>query len=239
MSGLDLTDVVGGYGQRQVLRGVSGSFPIGRVTGLLGVNGSGKSTLLKLVAGIEPVTRGQIGWQGSELALMPRAERARLIGYLGQRETPAWGLPAGDLVALGALYRSSAEAATAMQWAMKQTDVLSLATRSVHELSTGELQRVLLARVLAGQPKLLLVDEPTAGLDPLHQQQAMAILRNQAAQGACVIVVLHDLQAASDWCDDIALLHEGTIYAHGPTPTTLTPQNQNHVFQTQIGVRPL
>lgn len=199
---LQLNQVSFRYDDAPLFDGLSTQLPQGQLIGILGENGSGKSTLLKLIAGIEPVQQGQIRWQGTAVHQWSPEQRARTLGYLGQGVVPAWSMWVEDVVKLARVKHSE----QAVTDAMARTDCLHLAKRKVTELSAGELQRVLLARVLVGAPKLLLADEPTAGLDPRHQEQVMQLLHGHAQSGATVLVVMHDLVAARQWCDHVLVL---------------------------------
>lgn len=155
------------------------------------------------------------------------------IGYLGQQVQPAWALKVRSLVELGTLSRpawSKTEMHHAIESAMQQTDCAHLAERKVSEISTGELQRALLARVLAGQPKVILADEPTAGLDPRHQRAVMQLLQAHARAGGMVIVVMHDLRAGQEYCDNALLLANSAVYAQGVSAEVLTAENIFAVF---------
>lgn len=221
------------YADRAVLRGVTALAPTGQVTGLLGVNGSGKSTLLKLIAGVNSMQGGSLLLNGEAITAYGRLERARRISYLSQRTQPAWDIPATDLVALGALPYPEwkrAQRTHAIEHAMRETDCLHLAERDITALSAGELQRVLLARLLVGDAQLVLADEPTNGLDPRHQLDTMACFQRLAQQGKTVVVVLHDLHLAEQFCDQIVMLHEGRVHANGPTAAVFTADNLRHVF---------
>ncbi|RUO19595.1 hypothetical protein CWE08_09170 [Aliidiomarina iranensis] len=213
------------YNNRGILSDISLQFETGKVTGIFGENGAGKSTLLKILAGV--MSAEQI--KASELQNFPQAD----IGYLGQQITPAWALKVSALVELGTLSRESwsrEEKQAAVQEAMAQTDCLHLAERKVLEISTGELQRALLARVFAGKPKIILADEPTAGLDPRHQLAVMNLLQQHAQNGGTVLVVMHDLAAGKTFCDNAVLLANGKVYAHGTATEVLSDENIFDVF---------
>ncbi len=213
------------YNNRAILSDISLHFETGKVTGIFGENGAGKSTLLKILAGVLPAEH----IKASELHNFPQAE----IGYLGQQITPAWALKVSALVELGTLPRESwskEEKQAAVQQAMAETDCLHLAERKVFEISTGELQRALLARVFAGKPKIILADEPTAGLDPRHQLAVMNLLQQHAQNGGTVLVVMHDLSAGKTFCDNAVLLADGKVFAEGHAAEVLRDENIFDVF---------
>jgi iron complex transport system ATP-binding protein len=225
---------------RPVLQGVGAAFRPGRVTAILGPNGSGKTTLVKTLAGLLPHDTGSVDLDASPVAgIEPRA-RARLIGYLPQDGAVHWNLLARDLVALGRLpHRApfagpSGEDEVAIASALAATGTDSLADRRVDELSGGERARVLLARVLAGDPKWLLADEPLASLDPVHQLDMLGQLRRLAGQGMGVVIVLHDLIQAARAADDVLLLGAGKVVAFGPARDALAAAPLREAFGVEV-----
>ena len=243
------------YAKRQVLNNITTEFHFGAVTGVFGENGAGKTTLLKILAGILPLPQNSarnkkraaqqhtqqagatVATKTPAKANKPTLSFGALtradIGYLGQQVQPAWALKVRSLVELGTLSRpawSKNEKHHAIESAMQQTDCAHLAERKVSEISTGELQRALLARVLAGKPKVILADEPTAGLDPRHQRAVMQLLKSHAHAGGIVIVVMHDLRAGQEYCDNALLLANNKVYAQGATAQILTTKNIFEVF---------
>ena len=201
----------------------------GELVGLIGPNGAGKTTLLKTLAGLAAPERGRVLLRGESLAGMDRFRRARTIAYLAQDGRPNWPVDVRTLVGLGRLphlrpWRGPGAAdREAVARAMAECRIAALADRPATELSGGERARVLLARALAGDPGLLLADEPTAGLDPAHQLDAMALLAGLAQAGRAVVAVLHDLTLAARYCTRLALLHQGRILADGRERDVLTP----------------
>jgi iron complex transport system ATP-binding protein len=216
---------------RTVVDDVSFTAKGGELVGLIGANGVGKSTLLKAIAGIQAPDAGAIRYDGELLPAKAGKARARTIAYLPQGQTVHWPIDVRQLVALGRiphlapLSRLSATDEAAVERAMLRADVTTFASRPATELSAGERARALLARALAVEAQVLLADEPTAALDPLHQLQVMALLRQLADDGALVIVVLHDLPLAARSCDRFLLMREGAILAEGSAETVLTGEN--------------
>lgn len=223
---------------RSVLREVSGGLTAGEVTVILGANGAGKSTLLACLAGLRPPDAGTV-WLGDKpLDSLSVLERARLIGLLPQQADIHWNLNVRTLVALGRLphrgrWGLGEDDERAIDRAMEATDSLSLATRKAQRLSGGEQARVLLARVLAGEPHWILADEPFASLDPAHQIDAAACLRRAAQQGAGVALVLHDLTQAARLADQVIVMKQGEVLAAGPVAQVMTPP----VLEAAYGVR--
>ena len=216
-------------GRRPVLRGVDVRLDAGELVGVLGANGAGKSTLLRTLAGLIVPERGQVQLDGRPLSGIAAAERARSIGYLPQDRIVHWPLSARAVVTLGRdPHRSPGGRATAdddaaIEDALRRMDATALADRPVTELSGGERARVLLARALAGRPRALIADEPTAGLDPAHQLALFATLAALARDGTGIMLALHDLSLAAAYCHRIVLLAEGQVLADGPPRAVLVP----------------
>jgi len=227
---LSLDSVTLDLGRRRVLDVVSANIAPGRVTVILGPNGAGKTSLLRVAAGLVSPSAGSVAIDGQDIGAMRRDARARSIGYLPQAGDVAWNMTAHNVVALGRLAHRNAHDAVAITAALAATDAASLADRRVGELSGGERARVLLARVLAGEPEWLLADEPLASLDPAHQLDLLDRLRAVARGGAGVAVVLHDLALAARVADDAILMAGGRIVAAGPASATLTGDALSTLF---------
>jgi len=208
----------------------------GGVIGLIGPNGAGKSTLVRAIAGLIPA-KGSILIDGRRVATMPLRDRARHIAYLPQGQAVHWPLTVERLVALGRLphlapfARPGSIDAEAIELALGRTELRGLRDRPVDELSGGERARVLLARALAVEAPVLLADEPLAALDPAHQIDVMALLRGEAARGATVIAVLHDLTLAARWCDRLLLIDKGRLIADGKPAAVLTADRIGSVYK--------
>ena len=207
----------------------------GGVIGLIGPNGAGKSTLVRAIAGLIPA-EGTILLDDASVAALPLGERARRIAYLPQGQAVHWPLTVERLVALGRLphlapfARPGTMDARAIERALERTELFGLRDRPIDALSGGERARVLLARALAVEAPLLLADEPLAALDPAHQIEVMALLRAEAARGATVIAVLHDLTIAARWCDRLLLIDEGRLVADGAPAEVLTADRIGSVY---------
>jgi iron complex transport system ATP-binding protein len=230
---LEIRDLAVRYGERVAVQPLSLSLEPGQLVALVGPNGAGKSSVLKAIAGLLPHAGGT-SWKAERLELLEPRARARVISYLPQAPALHWPMLARDLVALGRLpHRAYGAAPTAAdreatRWALEQTETTALADRGVDRLSVGERARVLLARALAVRAPVLLVDEPIAMLDPYHQLQVMAVLRDYAldsenaaarpggdangpAPGTLVVAVLHDLALAARFCSRVLLLDDGVV----------------------------
>jgi iron complex transport system ATP-binding protein len=200
----------------------------GGLIGVLGPNGAGKSTLLKGLAGLLPPSAGRVTLDGADLEAVPPRERARTIAYMPQERAVYWPLAVERVVALGRLPHAgggTADDAAAISAAIEAADIGHLGGRSVATLSGGELARVLLARALAQTPRVLLADEPTAGLDPAHQLALFERFQALAATGVAVVVALHDLSQAMRYCTRVLLLRDGESIGFGSPAAVLTPAN--------------
>ncbi|MFA5964378.1 MAG: ABC transporter ATP-binding protein [Sphingomonas sp.] len=237
---LRIAKVCVALGGRHVLDSVSAVLRPGRITAILGPNGAGKSSLIRTTAGLVAPHVGTIMLDSRDVAHIDPRERARLIGYLPQDGVAAWNIRAAELVALGRLPHRAPFAGPsphdfdAVMVAMAATETTHLADRPVGELSGGERARVLLARVLAGEPRWLLVDEPLTSLDPAHQLDILDRLRTVADGGAGVVIVLHDLGHAASVADDVLLLKNGHIAAFGEVREILTEQRVAEVFEVKV-----
>lgn len=206
----------------------------GEVLGLLGPNGAGKSTLLHALAGVER-RQGSVRIAGQdEHSLSPKA-RARLVGLLPQATQSAWSLRVEDIVSLGRLPWDDNDSA-AIERAISRTEIGAFIGRQVDELSGGERARVWLARVLAGEPQVLLADEPIASLDIHYQLSVMNVLQAYARDGHGVIVALHDLGLAARYCDRVCLLDKGGLVASGTPQQVFTEKRLAQVYGVAVEV---
>lgn len=226
-------------GGRAILDGVGISVEPGRVTGLIGPNGAGKTTLVRALAGLQEISGGEVMLDGEAAAKVPRAVFAQQVAYLPQGAEIHWPLTVERLVALGrlphltAFQRPADPDQAAILRAMKETDVTHLADRTVTTLSGGERGRVMIARALAGQPQVLLADEPVAALDPYHQLHVMELLLRTAQTSAAVLVVLHDLVLAARYCTHLVLIDGGKVVTSGPPREVLSEDNLRNVYRVR------
>jgi iron complex transport system ATP-binding protein len=204
------------------LDGLSTRLQPGEVTAICGPNGAGKSTLLECLAGLLSPDSGAVLLGGAPVATLPPGERARAVGYLPQDGEIAWDLPVRNLVALGRLPHGRGGGA-AIDAALAMLDLETFSSRPVSTLSGGEKARALLARVLAGEPRWILADEPLAALDLGHQLALVAHLQRAARDGAGVVLVLHDLALAMNHADRVLVLDEGRLVADGVPDQALEP----------------
>lgn len=226
--GLSVEGLSLALGGRPVLADISAVLPAGQVTVILGPNGAGKSMLLACLAGLRAPDAGCVLLDGEPVLAMEPRRRACRIGLLPQKGEVHWDVDVRTLVSLGRAphagrWGMSAQDRAAIDAAMAATDTQAYASRPVQRLSGGEQARVLLARVLAGEPDWLLADEPLASLDPAHQLDVLDRLRAVAAQGTGVVLVVHDLTHAARIADHALLLREGRLLASGPADMVLQP----------------
>lgn len=226
---------------REAVRGCDLELRRGEASVLIGPNGAGKSTLLRALCGLESEVAGSVWVEERALSGASVRDRARLLAYLPQNGRIEWGLTVREVVSLGRYPHRpgfgplTASCCEAVERALEETDLVSLAGRRASALSGGETARVLLARALAVEAPVLLVDEPVAALDPHHQLLMMEILRARARQGCAVLMVLHDLALATRFADRVFVMHEGRIIADGAPAQALT----DPVLQTAYAVRTL
>jgi iron complex transport system ATP-binding protein len=223
-------------GGRTVLHAVDLAFAPACLHAMVGPNGAGKSSLMRILAQVLAPSSGRVLMNGRPLAGLSANQRARMVAYLPQDRQAAWPMPVRELVMLGRMpHGATVERATRQDWqavdqALERTKVSGLAHRCITQLSGGEKARVMLARALATQAPVLLVDEPIAALDPHHQWLMMELLQQEAQAGCLVIAVLHDLSLAARFADRIVMLDQGRVVVQGDSVTVLTAQRLADVF---------
>lgn len=246
MNLLTLKQATLGHGQCPVLRDVDAAFGLGEFIALVGPNGAGKSTLLTALAGLNPAISGEVTFDGKMIAAIPAADRARRLAYMPPDERAVWPVPARTIAALGRmphrkpLEKLSSEDEAAIDAALERTGVSQLAHRRFDTLSSGERARVLLSRVLATGSDILLLDEPTASLDPRHQLGLMEVLAGEAASGKLVVIAAHALDLVARYCSRVLLIDQGRVARDGPPAAVLTENNLERVFAIKApgGVQP-
>ena len=234
---LEATGVGFAYDGRPVLREVSLEIARGEFVGLLGPNGSGKSTLLRLLGGLLRPMGGEVRLDGQPVDEYARRELARRVALVPQAPVLPEGFTVAELVLLGRtpylrpLQAEGPADFAAARRALAAVDCLGLADRRLGELSGGERQRAALARALAQEPELLLLDEPTTHLDLAHQEAILATLaRLNREAGLTVLAVFHDLNLAAASCARLAVLHAGRLVADGPPGAVITPEVVRRVY---------
>lgn len=223
---LEIHDLTVSYHKKPVLWGIDLAIEEGQLVGIIGPNGAGKSTLVKSIMGLLPLSSGWIKAYGQ-----PVKKNRRLIGYVPQRETVDWDFPvtAFDVVLMGRyghigwFRRPSAEDKRLAHECLEKVGIGSLAERQINNLSGGQQQRVFLARALAMESRVYLMDEPFAGVDAATESAIITLLKEMRDQGKTCLVVHHDLQTAPEYFDSMILLNMHLV-AHGPTSEVFTPK---------------
>jgi iron complex transport system ATP-binding protein len=229
------------YNGRPVFRDLSFDVSASRLTALVGPNGSGKTTLLKCIAQILSPDAGTVLVQGRMAKEMRAREMARQLAYMPQRLDTAFPMTVFDLVLTGRrpyiAWRPAQEDLNVTWRVMETVGIAELAARYIDELSGGETQKIFLARALAQDSGILLLDEPTSNLDVYHQLEMMELLSEAAhAHGKTVLMALHDLNLAGRYADRILLIHRGTLVADGTPLEVLTPANIHGVYGVDAAV---
>ena len=228
MSALTLDAIALDRGERRVLDAITLTFAPGRLTAVIGPNGAGKSSMLDVAAGLLRPAAGAVRFGGKGLEAIERRVLARRRAYLPQRASVEWPISVERVVALGLTPSLPAfgdlppAMLPAIDEALAACDMLAMRDRPATSLSGGELARAMLARAIVADPELLIVDEPTAGLDPRHALDAICRLRARADAGRTVIVAIHDIDLALNYADDLVALKAGRLLAAGPVAATAT-----------------
>ena len=227
-------------GRRAVLRGVDLALHPGDALALVGPNAAGKSTLVRALAGLLSPVRGEVLLEGRRLSAWPRSALARRVALVAAEDSAPERLAVQDRVALGRYphrgpltpFNDADRGAVAQ--ALRTTEIEHLARRPLGTLSAGERQLALLARGLAQDPAVLLLDEPASHLDVRHQLHLFRVLDQARQRGVAVLAVIHDLQRAAAWAPRMALLHEGRIVVHGSPSQVLESEAAGRAFGVAI-----
>ncbi|MDK2957084.1 MAG: cobalamin transport system ATP-binding protein [Desulfovibrionales bacterium] len=235
-----LEDVHAGYGAREALHGVNLEISAGEMVGLLGPNGSGKSTLLLAMAGNLAPSRGRVLLDGRDIRGVGRKERARMLACVGQSPASDSRLTVEELALLGryphlglfGVY--TAEDRAFARQALRDTDLEPLARRCLCELSGGELKRAYLARALAQDARMLLLDEVSAGLDAGRLVMVHDLLAQKIREGRSMAAAIHDINLAALYCSRLIVLKQGRVVLDGPPQTVMTEDNLREIYQTRM-----
>jgi ABC-type Mn2+/Zn2+ transport system ATPase subunit len=233
---LQVRDLRVSYGLQPVLDGVSFSLPAGQLVGIIGPNGAGKTTLLKAILGLVPVIGGSIAIKGQR-----PTRRGGLVAYVPQRDAINWRFPAtvADVVLMGRygrlgwLRRPGAHDRAIARHCLEQVGMLEHAGHAIAELSGGQQQRVFLARALAQEPEVLLLDEPISGVDAPTQEIILGIMDELAAQGKTLLLTTHDLRCNMQYFDGLLALNH-TLIALGAVERVLTPAVLTQTYGAQV-----
>lgn len=237
---VELREVAFGYTSELLFSGFSLAVQASEFFGVIGPNGSGKTTLLRLIARLLPARHGKIRVEGRSVDSYSRRDLARLVGFMPQESHFAFNFTVEEVVLtgrnpfLGRFQQPGGSDQQKARAALEFTDTWSLRSKGINEISGGERQRVVLARTLAQEPQVLLLDEPTSHLDIAHQLQILSILRRLNQQGITIVLLAHDLNLASLACSRILLLDRGKSVACDAPDRVLRPELIEQVY----GVRP-
>lgn len=224
------------YGEREILHDITLGFSPGTLTALVGPNGAGKSTLLAVAAGDVAADAGRVILHDQPIAHWKAQALARERAVMPQDHAVRFAFTVDEVVAMGRLPHPAdpARDAALIESALDKAEMQGLRTREVRTLSGGEAARATFARVLTQDTPLLLLDEPTAALDLRHQERTLRAVRELANNGACVIVVVHDLNLAAGYADRIVLLEQGRVAADGTPDEVLTREHIERVYHQPV-----
>lgn len=238
---IKVANVQFGYAAKQVLRDISLAIECGSFCGIVGPNGSGKTTLLNAITGQLKSTSGSIKIKGRDISSYRIEELARHIAIVPQNMEIRFPYTCLEIVSMGrAPFKSRLKGLTSedlniVENAMKLTDTLDFAGRLVTELSGGERQRVIFAKALAQQPEMLFLDESFSNMDIYYSIKCLNLLKELCAkQGLTVVSIIHDLNLASSFCSDVAVLKQGQLIQYGKAAVVLTPELIQEVFNIKV-----
>lgn len=234
----------GGYGKQDVVNDVSFDVRKGEFLGIIGPNGSGKSTLLRLMTRVLSPKEGSVSIEGANIAKMNPKAFARKVAFVPQDTAIHFAFSVWEIVLmgriphLGRMQLETKKDFTAAEYALAATDTLSVRDKDIESLSAGERQRAIIAKALAQEPILLFLDEPTSHLDIGHQIMVLDLLKKlNKEKKLTIVIVLHDLNLASEYCDSLIMLNEGRIFRQGTPEEVLTYQNIETVYKTVVVVK--
>lgn len=225
------------YNSKPVLQDVSLQIEAGDILGVVGPNGSGKSTLIKCLDRILKPQAGSILIDGEDIKSLNMNDLAKKVGYVPQSEGSKFPITVFDVILMGRKphlnWKASDKDLEIVANIISLLDIEEIAMREVGAISGGQRQKVIIARALAQEPDIILLDEPTSNLDLRHQLEVLNLVKEQTENGITAIVSIHDLNLASRYCDKFAMLKEGVIYAAGG-PEVLHPENIEPVYKVKV-----
>ena len=230
---IELQHITVNFGKREILNDISASIAEGRITAVMGPNGCGKTTLLRCIGGLLSPTNGQVLIDGNRVQDFSARALAQKVAFVRQQAQTDFEFSAFETVLMGRNpYQKRLQNESQKDWdiveeCMKQTGTWHLRLAKPNEMSGGEMQRVMIARALAQQTPVLLMDEPVSNLDISHQLEIMRLLKTT---GKSVVIVIHDLNLALQFCDDLLLFHNGKLLYNGLMAGGLTPENIRRVY---------
>ncbi len=237
---LEMQNATLAYGHKVVVTDMTFQVMPGEMVGIVGPNGCGKSTIIKALSHVISPRSGKILLDGKDISRIPRRDLARLVGVVPQMSLLPSAFTAFEIVLMGRnphlgllQYEGPEELATAWQ-AMERTSTQHLAERRVSELSGGEIQGIVITRVLVQEAKAILLDEPTANLDIGRQVEILGLIKSMCRENnLTVLAALHDLNLAAQYCDRLLLINNGRIHAEGTPKEVITPRNIKEVYGTE------
>lgn len=240
MNILEIKNLSCGYEDKTIIKNISFAVNKGSFLGILGPNGAGKTTLFRSLTKIIKPMKGKIVFQGKDISDLSAKDLAKEIAVLPQILDVPFAFSIEEFVLLGRhphLKRLEAPKKKDYEIAQKvmvELDIADLKHRKIRDLSGGERQRVLIAQALAQEPKLLLLDEPVNHLDIKHQIEILDLLKDLNKTGLTVVIILHDLNLASEYCDDLLLMNEGKIHTYGKAQDVLKYEILEEVYKTVL-----
>ncbi|MFA5165505.1 MAG: ABC transporter ATP-binding protein [Candidatus Omnitrophota bacterium] len=243
MGALEVKNIVSGYAGKTVVKDISFDAAEGEFIGIIGPNGAGKSTLMRTISRVLRPESGSISIGSRDIFSMPQKEFARSVAFVSSDPAVVFPFTALEVVMMGRfpyikMFGSeSKEDMEAVERAVEATDCAGVISRPIDRLSAGERQRVLIAKALAQEPRLMLLDEPTSHLDISHQVQVLDILKGLSGRKITVIAVLHDLNLAAEYCDRLVLIDKGLVRSSGTPKQVLDYNVIEEVYRTVVVVR--
>ncbi|MGB3340915.1 MAG: heme ABC transporter ATP-binding protein [bacterium] len=242
MNIIEIRNACFSYNTKEVLQDISFSLEQGEFLGIIGPNGAGKSTILRLICGILKPAKGSIMIFGETIERIERKQLAKKIAFVPQETHFALNFSVEDIVMMGrypylrVFQRENKIDYEARDHALEYANVQPFGKRMINSLSSGERQRVVLARALAQEPTILILDEPTSHLDLHHQYAIMELLKKFNKEGMSIIVVNHDLNLASLYCERLILMHQGKVFKQGNPGELINERTLKEVYQIDVKV---
>jgi iron complex transport system ATP-binding protein len=242
MNALETKNIHFAYNTHNVIKNVSLSLGKGEFAGIIGPNGAGKSTILRILCGILRPKKGVVLLFSENLDVIGQKQMAQKIAFVPQETHFALDFSVEDIIRMGrfpylrAFQRERKEDIQAAEHALEYARVTEFRKRLINSLSSGERQRVVIARALAQQPEILLLDEPTSHLDLHHQYAIMELLKKLNSEGLSIIIVNHDLNLASLYCQRLILMHKGEVYTEGTPQSLINVDILKKVYQIEVKI---
>ena len=238
MNYISLDKVYLNIGTKNILKDINIKFFSGKITGIVGPNGSGKTTILKTISNIINASSGEIFFDNKKFKEYNKLELAKKISYLPQEINIAWPISVYNIIMIGLIPYSNREINNLekkefVNSIINDLDLNSLSKVSVNKLSTGERARVCLARALVGHPNFLLADEPVSSLDPFYQLSILQFIKKRVSLGMGGVIVMHDLNLARRYCDNIVIINDGKIVSNDKPDVSLSNENLKDIFSVK------